>query len=639
MKKLLITISGIFLFGFILNAQDYRSHQITEGETLTDIAKKYNVTPFDLEALNKNILDSLYTGVKLVIPETKYHIAPVISETKTYVNFLMHKVKKRQTLFGIAQQYDVLQEDIKKLNPHLYSKPLQKKERIKIPVYEITTNTETLKNTLKHYTVLAQEGKWRVAYKHGISVKQLEKMNPGMGKELKVNQIINVPNIDEIKEQTVDANFDYYTVANQETFYGLERKMGLTKMDLEALNPILKNTGLKSGMILKVPKNKITQFNQPNKTIKLSNYIKNYSAKKIALLMPYRLDKIKLDSAFINRHIKPYNSFTNKVLDFHSGALIALDSIKELGISTQLDVFDTKLLKDNITSIIENKFDDYDAVIGPLTQDNFDHASFLLERSNTPIISPLFPVKTYRNNVFQSITDHKILIDAITNYVDSMPVKTNKIIISDSNHAFSSAALKTKYPDAREITAIEWKKGKKIDAFFVLPYTISSKIKPGINIVFLETNNTGLVSNILSDLAGRIDKQRGIKIILMTTNKKSAFDKNYTNLASLNFHYPSVNKSLNLQTNKSFIKAYKTKFNTTPNKYVIRGYDLMYDTLLRLAYTNDTLLESSTLTTLQTEYIENKFNYAPHPSGKGFTNLGVYIMKYDKNLNIVEAKQ
>ncbi len=36
-------------------------------------------------------------------------------------------------------------------------------------------------NIIQKYTVLAKEGKWRIAYKFGISVPELEALNPTMG--------------------------------------------------------------------------------------------------------------------------------------------------------------------------------------------------------------------------------------------------------------------------------------------------------------------------------------------------------------------------------------------------------------------------------------------------------------------------
>ena len=56
--------------------------------------------------------------------------------------------------------------------------------KINIPVYKTVTEVTTLDNTIKKYKVLPKEGKWRIAYKFGISVDELNTLNPGIGETL-----------------------------------------------------------------------------------------------------------------------------------------------------------------------------------------------------------------------------------------------------------------------------------------------------------------------------------------------------------------------------------------------------------------------------------------------------------------------
>ena len=63
-------------------------------------------------------------------------------------------------------------------------------------------------NSIQTYTVLPKEGKWRIAYKFGISVPELEAFNPKMNEELQAGQEINVPNIASNEEKTVEETKD-----------------------------------------------------------------------------------------------------------------------------------------------------------------------------------------------------------------------------------------------------------------------------------------------------------------------------------------------------------------------------------------------------------------------------------------------
>ena len=96
------------------------------------------------------------------------------------------------------------------------------------------------------------------------------------------------------------------------------------------------------------------------------------------------------------------------------------------------------------------------------------------------------------------------------------------------------------------------------------------------------------------------------EIILMTTNYNKAFlGNNISNedLSNLNFQFSST--YFDSETTNSFDEKYKTKYGSYPSRYSKRGFDLMLDILLRLSSSNSIYDE---LTTVQTQYLENKLN-------------------------------
>ncbi|MEM9681105.1 MAG: peptidoglycan-binding protein, partial [Bacteroidota bacterium] len=101
----------------------------------------------------------------------------------------------------------------------------------------------------------------------------------------------------------------------------------------------------------------------------------------------------------------------------------------------------------------------------------------------------------------------------------------------------------------------------------------------------------------------------------------------------LQFHFPSINKSYDVDNRNAFVKAYTRKYGVSPNKYAVRGFDLTLDILLRLA-SGDNLYDASS-SDIETEYIENKFRYSKKLFG-GYVNEAAYVVKYD-NLKIVNA--
>jgi len=87
----------------------WRRHRIEAGETLTSIAKKYHVTPVAIsEANNMERRAALDVGEKLIIP------AAPPKESKS--RLVRYRVRKGDTLGGIADRFSVPTESVRKWN-------------------------------------------------------------------------------------------------------------------------------------------------------------------------------------------------------------------------------------------------------------------------------------------------------------------------------------------------------------------------------------------------------------------------------------------------------------------------------------------------------------------------------------------
>jgi len=87
----------------------WRRHRIESGETLTSIAKKYHVTAAAIsEANNLEAHAALDVGEKLIIPAA----APAESKSR----LVRYRVRKGDTLGGIADRFSVPTEDVRKWN-------------------------------------------------------------------------------------------------------------------------------------------------------------------------------------------------------------------------------------------------------------------------------------------------------------------------------------------------------------------------------------------------------------------------------------------------------------------------------------------------------------------------------------------
>lgn len=86
------------------------THKVKEGENLTLIADKYDVTIEDLREWNELKKDVIVPGQTLVVSEPKKTKEKTTSKGKTY------KVKKGDTLQSIADEFNVTIKDVKKWN-------------------------------------------------------------------------------------------------------------------------------------------------------------------------------------------------------------------------------------------------------------------------------------------------------------------------------------------------------------------------------------------------------------------------------------------------------------------------------------------------------------------------------------------
>lgn len=617
-----------------LSAQNYIEHKIKDGETIESIAKQYLVTPFDIFALNPDAKSDFKTNTVLIIPNSKVKNKPIEESSRELIGYKKHKVKRKETLYGLSKKYGISEEEIKKANRFLYSENLKKGDKIKIPQYKTFVSKQTYKNTVKKYTVLPKEGKWRVAYKFGITVAELEALNPNMKPVLQPGDELNVPNLKDEEEKLIESDFSYYEVLPKEGFYRLKIKTGLTQDQLEALNPELKDSGLKAGMVLKIPASAegASEGLPEVETTTLTSKIKNYEVKKIALMMPYQLHRIDIDSVEDAKEMIKNKKLLSLVLDFHVGVRMALDSAKQLGISSHLKVLDTRYQASTTSKLLlDHDLSSYDAVIGPMQDKSFDYVAKILNQHRVPIIAALNKPKEVYNNVFQTIPEDKLLQKAILDFVKQDSLKSSVMVIADAASKTNVDMLKKAFPN---IIVKNARKDKKSGLPFFYPTDLSNTVAPGKTYVFLETKSNAFASSVISMLNGMVTPKT--EIILTTIDKGKEFDgKDISNnyLSNLKFHYPSVKKDFDDTKVNGFVKAYRKEFGVSPSKYAVRGFDIALDVLLRLA-TEDNLYDASN-TGIETEYVENKFRYKETLFG-GYTNEAVYIVKYD-NLRIVEA--
>ena len=630
--KLLIYLTLVFILSFgcgtLAQPQQYKTHTVEKGETVYSIAKKYNTTEAAIYQLNPDAKNGVGVNSVLIIPsESTINEADII--------FKFHRVKRRETLFGISQLYNLQIDEIKKYNKELYSRELKKGERIRIPIgikesaTAVISETNT-NNTSATHIVLPKETKFGIARKYGITMAELSTMNPTMGESLQIGAVLKVPNVSVLETATIeDEKFDFYEVKPKEGFYRLKVNLGLSEEEIIALNPYAKD-GLKDGMILKIPKSSDEVIFENTTVVNLESYINNKTKKRIALMLPFRINRSVKDSLNTNTELLKGDATLRIALDFYSGVLMATEFAKDRGISIEMDVYDTEASETKVSSIIANNdFDKVDAVIGPLLRINVEKAASELRDTDTPVFSPLSNKEVkISSNLFQTLPTDEMLYQAMLTYLKEHAPGKNFVLISDAKKYASKQAILAALPQVKTIAPRE--KG------FLYASDIQGKIDALLeNWIILESEDPIVLSNVVGLLNGMPEEY---KIRLFTLDKNAGYDYNdisNVHLAKLDFTFPSVNKSYNYKDKSPFVTSYKNKYGVLPNRYAVRGFDVTYDVLLRLASAED--VYDAANKDMVTEYIENKFHYRKKLLS-GYQNNAVYIIKYNAELQFEEVK-
>lgn len=220
---LLLFIFTLVNSSLVFSQEKLIKHTVKKGETITAIAQKYKIKPSAIYELNPDCSRTLKVESIILIPRTTSKVIKSKTESKTVIVENTHEVQPKETLFGIAKQYEISLEELNAANPELVETGLKAGQKIKIPSKVITKIvTENKKETAKlepikevvliekkeksvtlpHtkqtestiHQVVASETKFGIAKQYGISVNDLDKANPILEKEaLKVGQKIVIP--------------------------------------------------------------------------------------------------------------------------------------------------------------------------------------------------------------------------------------------------------------------------------------------------------------------------------------------------------------------------------------------------------------------------------------------------------------
>lgn len=178
--------------------EDTEKYIIQKGDTLYSIAQKFNTTVDRLKELNNLTSNTLVIGSTLLVPKR------ITASGTTYT------VKRGDTLYGIAQAFNISVEELKKAN-NLTSNVLS--------IGQVLTIPKTEENYIT-YTVKKGDTLYSIARNYDVSVNELMQLNNLSSSVLTVGQTLVIPTTKPDQSKT-------YIVKRGDTLYSIAQTLSL----------------------------------------------------------------------------------------------------------------------------------------------------------------------------------------------------------------------------------------------------------------------------------------------------------------------------------------------------------------------------------------------------------------------------
>jgi len=232
-------------------------------------------------------------------------LIPVKSFTKStsiYKNihpkYIFYVVKKGDTLYRIAKNYNVSIKALKKVN-NLSCNIIYIGQVLKIPInsknsFFRLSSLRNIKAQIIYYTVKKGDTLYNISKKYGVSIKELKRLNNLKSSKIKIGQRIKIKiykSYQGFQNQSKEKRFILYKVKEGETLYVISLKYNVPIESLKRINNIKDNV-IFVGQKIKIPlntfeekpfifKNPVLYFQQKPKELLSQKFSINFLSKSV----------------------------------------------------------------------------------------------------------------------------------------------------------------------------------------------------------------------------------------------------------------------------------------------------------------------------------------------------------------------
>ena len=587
----------------IVGGEEYYVHKVKAGNTLYGLHKLYGVSIEEILMSNPDAKDGLSAGNELLIPKLDAANdlgADQVKETpKDTSKYLVHVVKIGETLYSIAQQYRIKGSELIDING---VRVLSIGDKVLIP-----------KNIQASYNL---NDEVEPAIKNPVN----QMANPG-------DSIV------------------LHKVKKGETLYALSKEYHVTPDEIKKANDGLPG-GLRRGMEIRIPikvnpaqvidsvgVDTLQAISRVDSIVKKEVY-------NVGIFLPFKLDQF--DQALLKcppvGDCKPFNP-TVRAVEFYQGAEMAVDSMKEAGLSVNLYVYDTKGDTATLRNLLaKDEVKELDLIFGPIFPPTQKLTAEFAMANEIQFISPVNSSnKILFKNPFvtKAVASIPTQMNAIAEYVADSFATENIIVFGNKDANDQNYFAKVFERKFTELTADF--SAKYRDTIVVLNKSVNLKnMYPyinmtGVNVLIVPSRNLGYVSSFLTDL-NKVKNDHGMKdasfIVFGVEDWQKFQQVDYKYINDFNVHLSS-SRYLDYKADRTvdFIRNFRNEYNNDPGVYSYMGFDVMMQHLAGLLYFGKGF--ASRLNYIQLDHLHTSFEYVTVGEGSGYENQRVFILAYE----------
>jgi len=585
-------------------------------------------------------------------------VAPVgmMAQTHSSDSYFLHTITKGQSLYSIASMYNVTTADIIKLNPGS-SEQIKAGERLKIPQKNAGSGQQTF------HTIQAGETLYKLTQRYGVTAQHICKANPGLSAEnFRIGQVIVIPAQTESSEETIINEVksagavssastplkpkcrDMHRVERKETIYSISRLYGITEAELIAANPELRTEKLKKGKFLCIPYtsagNNQKEQEQPVSptTIPTDNELFDKSKKenpkiatiKAAVMLPFMTD----GSGNRDEQIR--------MVEYYEGFLMAVDSLKEKGVSIDIYTYDTYNNTSSVKSILaKDEMKNMNIIFGPAYPEQVKPVADFAKKNNIRLVIPFTSKgnEVFNNpSIYQINTPQSYLYSEVYEHFTRKFTNANVIFLDaedgDKDKADFIKGLKEELK-GKHIPFTELK-GEAIT-----PESLKGSMNATLDNVFIPTSGTNIaLIKLLPQLIVTLRDNPDYRMQLFGYPEWQTYTNDHlASFYELDTYFYSSFYTNNLfpeaiRFSSAYRKWYSKDMSNTFPKYGMLGFDTGYFFLKGLSQYGSNLedkLNKVTVTPIQTGFKFERVN-----NWGGFINRKVFFVHFTKNYELIK---